>query len=314
MQVSTIIVSYNTFELSRAAIEAVQTSSPEIDQEVIVVDNNSPDESGAKLSELYARDEASLVRVISLESNRGFAAANNVGAEVATGEVLFFLNPDTETQSGAVGEIYRFLMENHHVGAVGPHIINPDGTDQESITWMISFSTLFKHYFPFHALLSPAFSRDAGSPTSTREVEIVKGCALAVRRDVFDEAGGWDESYFLYAEEGELCYQLKKLAYRTYSLRTATVMHHGGASTSKENFAEQQIIQQRSALQFIERHHGVALALGNRIMGSIGFGIRAAFFRLIGLIKRDEAIRRRGKAASAIFKWFVTDYTRQSTQ
>jgi len=288
MQVSTIIVSYNTFDLTRAAIETVQTSSPEIDQEVIVVDNNSPDESGAKLSELYERDEASQVRVISLESNRGFAAANNVGAEVATGEVLFFLNPDTETQSGAVGEIYRFLMENSHVGAVGPHVVNLDGTDQQSITWIISVRTLFKHYLPLHALFSSSFKRDAGSPTTTREVEIVKGCALAVRRDAFDEAGGWDESYFLYAEEGELCYQLKKRGYKTYFLRTATVMHHGGASTSLENYAEQQIIQQRSALQFIERHHSLALSMANRVMGSVGFGIRALIFRVLFFVKRNK--------------------------
>ncbi|GMQ82900.1 MAG: glycosyltransferase family 2 protein [Rhodothermia bacterium] len=308
MQVSTIIVSYNTFELTRAAINTVRMSSPEIDQEVIIVDNNSPDESGVRLSELYASDDASQIKIISLESNRGFAAANNVGAKMATGEVLFFLNPDTETQSGAVGEIYRFLMENRHVGAVGPHVINPDGTDQQSITWTISVGTLFKHYLPLHALFTPRFERDAGSPKRTREVEMVKGCALAVRQDAFREAGGWDESYFLYAEERELCYQLKKRGYKTFFLRSATVMHHGGASTSVEDYAEQQIIQQRSALQFIERHHSVALSLSNRVLGTIGFGIRAVVFRFLYLVKRDESFRLRGQAASTILRWFVTDY------
>lgn len=309
MQVSTIIVSYNTFELTRAAVNTVRTSSPEIDQEVIIVDNNSPDESGAKLSQLYASDDAQQIKIVSLESNRGFSAANNIGAEMATGEVLFFLNPDTETQSGAVGEIYRFLMENRRVGAVGPHIINPDGTDQQSITWLISVGTLFKHYLPLHALFSPSFERDAGSPKITREVETVKGCALAVRRDAFRESGGWDESYFLYAEERELCYQLKKRGYKTYFLRSATVMHHGGASTSLEDYAEQQIIQQRSALRFIERHHSVALSQYNRVMGVIGFGIRAVIFRFLYLVKRDESYRLRGQAASTIFRWFVADYS-----
>ena len=108
MDISTIIVSYNTYDLTVEAIRSALLSSPEMKSEVIVVDNNSPDESGRKLSERFA-DQTDLVRIIQREDNVGFSAANNIGASVATGDVLFFLNPDTVVKPGTLQSLHSFF-------------------------------------------------------------------------------------------------------------------------------------------------------------------------------------------------------------
>jgi GT2 family glycosyltransferase len=146
------------------------------------------------------------------------------------------------------------------------------------------------------------------SPESTCEVDIVKGCAIAMRREVFDAIGGWDESYFLYAEERELCKATVGAGYRNYFVRAARIVHFGGRSVKQEDYAGQQIIQQQSALAYLKRHHGRFLVSANRVMGLLGFGTRAVFLSLLGGIIGRPAVSIRGHAARHIFRWFLLDY------
>lgn len=306
MQVSTIIVSYNTLDLTRQAVDSALASSPDIGHEVIVVDNNSPDDSGRILREDYSQDER--VAVVELDKNAGFSAANNVGAERARGEVLFFLNPDTVVHESAIGKLYVFLTTHPKAGIVGPHVLNPDGTDQASVGSFVSIRTLMRHYFPVSALFRRGVMKRPNIPQETTEVDMVTGCAIALRREVFDRVGGWDESYFLYAEERELCYAVKNLGFRNYFLPSASIVHIGGASTSREDYAAQQIIQQKSALQFLRRHHGGVLVHLNRIMGLLGFGTRAILFPVLKHVSDESDYAARGEAARTIFRWFLSDY------
>lgn len=309
MQVSTIIVSYNTFDFTRDAIISAQQSSPEIEHEIIIVDNNSPDDSGARLRDHFGPAQNDALRIVEMETNSGFAAANNVGAAMASGEILFFLNPDTLVKPGALAEIYSFIIDRDSVGAVGPHVLNTDGSDQESISSLITVRGLFNHYFPIGALFRTDVSRQVATPKQTTRVDIVKGCAIALRREVFQQVGGWDESYFLYSEEQELCHTLIHSGYQNYFLRPAQIVHFGGASTSQENYASQQIVQHRSALQFLQRHHGGSVVILNRVLGILGFGSRGIIFWLIERFSDNPQFRVRGNAARSLFAWFLLDYS-----
>ena len=307
MDCSTIIVSYNTFDLTRAAIESALKSTDTISHEVIVVDNNSPDHSAQRLSEAFPSREFPNVQIVASPDNLGFSKANNEGAKRSQGEVLFFLNPDTLVHEQAITRIYQFIVDHPEAGAVGPRVYNENGTHQESTDSFLTLRRLLSLYIPS---LSKIATNAATAPSKTRQVDIVKGCALAIRRDILDRVGGWDESYFMYSEERELCFALQKAGYTNFYLGQASIVHYGGAS-SFENYAEQQVVQQRSALQFLHRHHSKGMILLNRLLGAFGFGIRAIIFPIAARLRPNQAssYRRRSEAAMRLFRWFLLEYS-----
>lgn len=307
MDISTIIVSYNTFDLTVKAINSALRSSPELDSEIIVVDNDSPDESGHKLHEFFVGQERQ-VRIVRLSDNVGFSAANNIGATKASGKVLFFLNPDTIVEAGTLRSLFEFAVGTAVAGAIGPLVLNMDGTVQASVGSYLTAGSMLQHYFPVSAIFTSSASKKEYSPIETCEVDHVKGCAIAMRKDVFEKIGGWDESYFLYAEERELCMASNKLGYKNFFLREASIFHYGAASTKRENYAQQQVIQQRSALQFLERHHSPLLISLNRVLGVLGFGFRSVVFGILAILTRKSNFKMRGSAARGLFVWFVFEY------
>lgn len=292
------------------AVHTALVAAPGLETEVIIVDNNSPDHSGQRLRETFAPTDYPNVHVLCNTDNPGFAAANNQGAEVACGAVLFFLNPDTVVHDNAIRVLCDFLHAHAEAAAVGPYVLNADGTDQPSTFDFVTAKGLVRHYLPVGALLTGADARADPIPTQTSRVDIVKGCALAIRREVFDELGGWDASYFMYAEETELCYAAAQAGYLNYFVREAIITHYGGAS-SLAYYAQQQIVHQRSVVHFLQRHHGRELLLFNRLLGTIGFGARALLFPLLQALRphKREAYQRRGEAASTLFRWFLLDYS-----
>ncbi len=301
MDVSIIIVSYNTFTMTREAVASALAACGDLASEVIVVDNNSPDGSARRLPAAFPPEGPLPVKVIENASNQGFSAANNQGAACATGQVLLFLNPDTVSHGNAVESLYRFVCHTADAGAVGPLVLNADGSIQASTASFPSFIRLMRYYFALRN----------GSPHAreeSREVDVVKGCALAVTRKRFDEAGGWDPSYFMYAEERELCLAMKNTGYKNYLCADAVITHYGGAST-KDAPVAYHLMHQRSALAYLKRHHSGALVAANRMMGIAGFFLRDLFF---GLKQRfsgdDSSIARRREAAAALWRWFLFDY------
>ena len=309
MDCSTIIVSYNTFDLTRAAVEAALAAAGGLAHEVIVVDNLSPDDSAARLRAAFPPSEYPTVHIIANTENAGFSKANNQGAARAHGTVLFFLNPDTLAHGQAVRTLFDFLTTHPEAGAAGPHVLNPDGTDQPSTASFLTLRHILRHHLPIGSLLRGQDRRQDVIPSSTQPVDIVNGCALVLRRETFDAVGGWDTSYFMYAEEAELCYALRQAGYTNYFVREAQITHYGGAST-EDTYAAQQIVQHRSALQFLRRHHSRRFVGWYRLTGVLGFGLRALLFPLLQRLRpqRAAAYRRRGQAAAALFRWFLFEY------
>lgn len=308
MDVSVIIVSYNTFDLTKAAVNSVFASTNDLQVEVIVIDNNSPDKSADRLKACY-EERSFQVTIIENRENRGFSAANNQGAAIAKGKSLFFLNPDTLVHDRAINLLVDFIQTHKDAGAVGPRVLNTDGTDQISVARFATAWTIVQHHLPVLSLLGAKKKADLLTPAATTNVDVIKGCAIMIDRQVLEEIGGWDESYFMYSEETELCLALVSAGYTNYFVREAVITHHGGQS-SMEYYAEQQVVQQRSALQFLRRHHGIPVRLVHRASGLLGFGARALVFPAMALIRPAHAAsyKLRGDAASRLFRWFLLEY------
>lgn len=309
MDVSVIIVSYNTYELTREAIASTFSATPELSVEVILIDNNSPDKSASRLREAFSEYQYSL-KIIENEDNRGFATANNQGVAIAEGQWLFFLNPDTLVHERAIDQLVSFLKEHEEAGAIGPRVYNTDGTDQVSVSFFTNAWRILRHHLPFLSFIKGKDKREDLIPSETRVVDVLKGCAIMIDRDVLKEVGGWDESYFMYSEETELCLALQKAGYINYFVREAVITHHGGQS-SMAYYAEQQVVQQRSALLYLRRHHGLGTRLVHRFSGMLGFGFRAIVFPLLAAARPNKAsgYKLRGEAASKLFRWFLFDYS-----
>ncbi len=295
MDCSTVIVSYNTYDLTLEAVRSALSGAPGLEHEVIVVDNASPDETAARLEAAFGGDPR--VRVVANVDNRGFSAANNQGAAVASGRVLFFLNPDTVVHGDAVGRLVSYLDRHADAGAVGPHVLNADGTDQTSTAPFESFGSVFRNCFAIGSRPRPPLDQPS-------RADVIKGCALALTRKAFEAVGGWDERYFMYAEENELCLALDAAGYHNAFVPSAVITHYGGAA-SADRYVEQQLMAVQSADAFLRRHGSGALVRFNRVAAAVGYGARVPAFAALARVQPSRAAeyRRRGAAAAAICRY-----------
>ena len=299
MDVSTVIVSYNTFDLTREAVRTALEAAPGLDHQVVVVDNGSPDGSGPRLSRAFGGDGR--VTVIEAGENLGFAAANNAGARASAGRVLYFLNPDTVSHDDGIARLVAFLDARAQAGAVGPHVVNADGSDQPSTGRFDTALSLARHFL---SLPAPHPRRDRPRP-----VDVVKGCALAVSRDAFDEVGGWDERYFMYAEENELCLALAQSGRQNWFVPGARVTHYGGAA-SAERYVEHQLLAMKSATAFLRRRGSRGLVAYHRALGAVTFAARALLLEAASRLRPgDDRLRQRSRAARALWRYLAFDHS-----
>lgn len=241
--IAVAIVNWNTRDLLRTCLQAVLAEEP---AEVVVADNGSQDGS----VEMVRRDFPSVTLIVSPE-NPGYGAASNRAISRCGAGYILLLNSDTELRPGALRTLRGYLEGHQRVGVVGPRLLNPDGTPQQSC-------------FPFPRPLRPLTKRRTGSFAHDRagQVPWVVGAALAMRRTAFEAADGFDESYHMYFEEVDLCYRLRKAGWETHFTPDAEVMHLVGAST-RQRRAEMLLRTRLSSLEFFRRHHrGISLAVG----------------------------------------------------
>lgn len=234
--VSIIIVNWNVRDLLRSCLKSVETSirRPREAYEVIVVDNDSADDSVAML-----REEFPQVRLIESKKNLGFGGGNNLAARESKAPFWILLNPDTVVRGNALDEMLDFIQSHPEVVAVGSRLLNPDGSLQR---WTGgSFPTVWTticHYLFLNRVL-PRFLRpaslyldqDAKAPT---EVDWVSGACLLLRREGVGSTL-FDERFFMYGEDMELCYRLKKAGGKIVYLPAAEITHYHGASMKQQS-------------------------------------------------------------------------------
>lgn len=224
--VSIILVSYNTRELLRDCLHSVREKTADLPYEIIIVDNQSADGTPSML-----REEFPHIQLIEAGANLGFGRANNLGAEQARGKYLFFLNTDTILLNNAVKILVDF-MENHpRAGICGANLYTHDMREGHSFFPLPTVANEIKAQFPFiitkNSLFYTTFNR-TGKPL---EVDCILGADLMIRRDVFEQVGGFDPDFFLYYEETEMTYRVRKAGYKVYSVPDAEIIHLCGMST-----------------------------------------------------------------------------------
>lgn len=250
---SIIIVSYNTRDLLLEALRAVFATGCRRPFEVIVLDNDSADRSADAVAESFPD-----VRLIRSEENLGFAKGNNVAATQSDAEWLLLLNPDTAVYPGALDRILTFAEEHREGGIYGGQTFFPDGSVniascwQKPTPWSLFCSAFgLNVLLPNSSLLNPekmgGWKRD-----SVRHVDIVVGCFLLIRRELWKELGGFDTTFWMYGEDADLCLRAQRLGYRPMITPDAQLMHVIGASS--KGSAAKTLLLYKGRATLIRRH------------------------------------------------------------
>ena len=270
MDLSVIVVSYNTRELLRGCLASVVSSvTSRLEYELLVVDNASSDGSAAMVGEAFPQ---ALLFVNS--QNRGFAAANNQAIRRSRGRRVILLNPDTVVRKGALRLMVRFLDERPHVGVVGPRLLFPEGRFQHSAFTFPTLLMIFLDFFPLnHRLINsrlngryPSSLYEAGKPFP---IDHPLGAGLMVRREAIEEVGPLDEGFFMYCEEIDWCMRMKEAGWDIYCHPLAELVHYVGQSTRQ--FGEQMFVElHKSRYRLYEKHYSRAFFLAARRLVQVG--------------------------------------------
>ncbi|MCD0479836.1 glycosyltransferase family 2 protein [Chryseobacterium sp. LC2016-29] len=230
-KLSIIIVHYNVTQLLRNCLFSIKKYAENIDYEVIVIDNKSTDSSWSDLIPEFPK-----VHFMASEENGGFAKANNEAIKTATGEYVLILNPDTELEGFYLKEILDFADSKTNFGCLGVRMHDANGDflpeSKRSVPDMMnSFEKLFTN---FKKKNSKSYYRNDVDEYEVAEVEVITGAFFLVKKEVYEKVGGLDESYFMYGEDIDLCYTLLNSGYQNYYYGKASILHHKGESTVKD--------------------------------------------------------------------------------
>lgn len=232
MKLSIIIVNYNVTQLLRSCLLSIQKYIKELEYEVIVIDNASTDRSWQNLVPEFPE-----VHFIASEINGGFSKANNQAIQAAKGEYILLLNPDTELEGFYMKDLLGFSDRQPDFGCLGIRMHDAEGNflpeSKRSVPDMFnSFEKLFTN---FRKNNSKSYYRNDIEENAVAEVDVITGAFLLVKREVYEKIGGLDEAYFMYGEDIDLCYTLLKEGYKNYYYGKASLLHHKGESTVKND-------------------------------------------------------------------------------
>lgn len=255
-RISIIVVTYNSLTYLKELLASIGVYPPQDHYEIIVVDNASADETAQWC--LYAPLE---MRLVLNHENRGFAAAANFGAQLARGELLLFCNPDVRWLSPVADRLADFMDTTPACGAAAARLVYPDRSFQPSCRRFPTFTNIwFSRGSPLSRICRVAGRRfeytlpDYDQPTP---VDSASGTCLLVRKATFDKLGGFDERFFMFAEDTDLCRRLANEGSQTWFIPTATAIHHwGGSSHDLRTVSGHHI---RSISRYFQKHYPRAL-------------------------------------------------------
>ena len=252
-ELTVIIISYNTVGMTLKAIKTLYANTHDTQFDCVVFDNASTDGSAQAIAAAFPD-----VKLIASGQNLGFAYANNVVAAHCTTPYFLLLNPDTETQAGAVDALMSFARTQPRAGIWGGRTVFADGSLNIASCWAApSLRSLF-----FRALgLSTLFPRSAFINPETygrwprdtpREVDIVVGCFLLIRRSLWETLSGFQPKYYMYGEDSDLCLRARAMGYRPMITPEAQIVHHVGASTPRN--VEKAVLVMKARMSLIQDH------------------------------------------------------------
>lgn len=289
MKVSVIIVNYNVKYFLEVCLHSVLRATRGMDAEVIVVDNNSTDGSCEMIRQVFPT-----VTLIANTDNKGFSKANNQGVDIATGEYILFLNPDTVMPEDFLEQTAAYMDAHPKAGALGPRLI--DGKGQFAPDAKKAFPTLsvaiFKttginKLFPNSPYFNKYYAVDVGEHEQA-PVECLSGCCMLVRHSVIREIGGaFDEDYFMYCEDVDLAYRIQQAGYQNIYFPAATLIHYKGESTRKATLSYVRIFNEALST-FVKKHYSKKSARLFVLFINIGIILRA----ILGAVKQVLTVLR----------------------
>lgn len=276
MKLSVIIVNYNVKYFLEVCLHSVYRAAAGIEAEVIVVDNNSKDDSAAMLRRKFPH-----AILVENKENLGFSRANNQGVAIARGEYILFLNPDTVMPEDFLSRTIAYMDAHPKAGALGPRLIDGKGTfapdakksfptlsvaifKTTGINKLFSKSPYINKYYAVHI-----------KERQTAPVEVLSGCCMLVRHSVIKEVGGaFDEDYFMYCEDVDLSYRIQQAGYDNVYFPGATLIHYKGESTRKATLKYVRIFNEALAT-FVRKHYSSRDARLFILFINIGIVLRA---------------------------------------
>lgn len=256
IQVSIIIVSYNVQDFLDLCLDAVHKATQSISAEVFVVDNQSSDGSVA-----LVRDKYPDVKLIPNQENVGFSKANNQALCLSQGKYVLFLNPDTIIPEDFFTKTVAYLDEHPNVGGIGPRIIDADGnyaadSKKSFPSFWVSVAKVsgLSKAFPKSNFFNKYYAAHVGE-YETATVDILSGCCLMVNKaNLMQAGGGFDETYFMYCEDVDMCHRLNMHGFQNVYFPEVSIVHYKGESTRKLTFSYMKIFYEAHAL-FVEKYY-----------------------------------------------------------
>lgn len=322
MLLSIIIVNYNGRDLLDKCLASLLSNSPACGFEVIVVDNGSSDGSQLMLKHRYP-----LARLVALGHNTGFSKANNIGIRESKGEFILLLNNDTVVCPHALDRMVNFARSAEKLGMVGPKLLNPDGTLQQSCYDFPTVSKNLMHLLNLTPLLKALLGTKTGhvirrvlgredfacflAPESVRKIDYVKFACVLIPRRVFEQVGYLDENLFMYHEDCELGYRMQGCGLASYIFPFAQIVHLGKGSSNPGDLKI--FLCFFSGLLYLFRKHRSYLAyLLFRITTATGILVRLFLLPITGgtdfrIFSREEP-RRKLRPSSPLFENALRGY------
>lgn len=253
LQVSVIILNYNVRYFLEQCVLSVQSALQNINSEIIVVDNNSSDDSCEMMKTRFPN-----IKLIENASNSGFPKGNNIGVAAAQGEYLCILNPDTVVAEDAFTKILAFAKKQQDLGIIGVKLIDGTGkflpeSKRGIPTPWVAFTKIFGLYtlFPKSSLFNQYYAQHL-KENETGKVDILVGAFMVMKRDLYLEIGGFDENCFMYSDDIDLSYMVLQKGKSNFYFHDTTVIHYKGESTVKDGMYMKRF---RDAMQFFYQKH-----------------------------------------------------------
>ncbi len=263
---SIIIVHYKKDEDLINCVKSIVKSNTKFSFEIIVVDNFVNSKVEEKIKGFKK------VRYFKMSSNLGYGGGNNFGSGSAKGEYLLFLNPDTIVLKDALNNLINFIKDRKDAGIVAPILLDknnhsyPQGNKKLGLLEGIICLSFINRIFPKNKVSKSYFLQDWDRKT-LKEVDVVPGTAFVIKKDIFEKLGGFDDRFFLYFEEFDLCRRIKAIGYKLYILPTSKIIHYWGSSTKR--IREIKNIFEKSKFLYFRKYYGLIPAMIIKVFTNI---------------------------------------------
>jgi GT2 family glycosyltransferase len=301
IDLSIIIVNWNTKEYLLPCVKSIFEKGEGISKEVIVVDNGSQDGSASEVKKTFP-----FVQLIENERNLGFARASNQGLQKASGRYVLLFNPDAQVKDEAIKQLVSFMDTHIDAGAAGAQLLNGNGSRQNSIANLPSLTTellnksLLRRLFPKKF---PGKEKDYPEPI---EVDSVIGACMMVRREATEQVGLLDEDYYLFLEETDWCYRMKKAGWKIYHVSQAEIYHFQGKSAERDK-KKAKVEYYRSRYHFFKKNRGSLqwFLLFSGLMIRLGFELLAMTVASLVTFFAIKSWRKKLAIYTYLFWWHV---------